>query len=344
MSKHSLAIALAAFLLTACPPAAEPEPAAEQRFEACEQDFTIIDPVPGYAWTPKAIRLVSEELAPGVHVVYDSNAADYGPAGFPLATSGGFVIGDDGVLLVETMINRQLFCQLIDLVRAETDKPVRYAINTSYHGDHSYGNTFLPDDVEIVQHARTADYIAEHFEADVAFMEAGFGADQGIDEALPIVPDIVVDDGGWTVDLGGLTVEAQYHGFAQTEGDLFVYVPEAQVLWTGNPLVAEEPAIPWLLDGHAHEVELSLAAVQASLPAAAIVVPGHGRPLTPSAFDFSIDYLDTLVTEVEAAVTGGLSSEETVQSVTMDDFQGYALWDWVHSGINVPTTHAELSP
>jgi glyoxylase-like metal-dependent hydrolase (beta-lactamase superfamily II) len=177
----------------------------------------------------------------------------------------------------------------------------------------------------------------------MAFMQMGFGADQAIDEATPVDADILVDDAGWSVDLGGVHVEAQYHGFGQTEGDLFVYVPEAKALWTGNPLVAEQPAIPWLLDGHAEAVETTLAAVQATLPADAIVIPGHSRPQTRASFDFAIAYLDTLVAEIHAAVDADLSLEQTQANVTMPEFAGYALWDWVHTAINIPATYTELA-
>jgi glyoxylase-like metal-dependent hydrolase (beta-lactamase superfamily II) len=338
-----------ALAVAACGPDAQPEPDPPeesdpvQAFDACEVDFTITEPNPNYVWTPNAIQLVSEEVAPGVFAVYDDNAASYGPAGIPLATSGGFVIGEDGVALVDTMINRQLFCQLVDLVREQTDKPVLYAINTSYHGDHSYGNDFLPDEVEVVQHERTAEYISQYFEEDIAFMEANFGDDQGLDELSAVAPDIAVTDDGWSADLGGLTVEARYHGFGQTVGDLFVYVPEAQVMWTGNPLIAEAPAIPWLLDGKAAEVSATLASVRDSLPSAAVVVPGHGRPVEVGTFDFSVGYLDALIDDVQASVDDGLDVDQTAAAVTLPDYQGYALWDWVHSVVNVPNTHAELS-
>ncbi|PRQ06120.1 MBL fold metallo-hydrolase [Enhygromyxa salina] len=313
-----------------------------QEFTACDDEFTITDANPMYAWTPNAITLESHELSPGVFVIHDANANTYAPAGIPLATSGGFVIGDDGVLLVETMVNRQLFCQVIDLVREQTDKPVLYAINTSFHGDHSFGNAYLPDEVQVVQHERTADHIAAHFDEDIAFMENGFGADQGIAEATPVAADVRVTDDGWSVDLGGVVVEAQYHGFGQTHGDLFVHVPSAKVLWTGNPLIAEAPALPWLLEGQAQAVSATLAAVKASVPADTTIIPGHSHPLGLADFDFSIDYLDTLVDEVQTAVDAGLTVEETVAAVSMEPFQGYALWDWIHSGVNVPTTHAEL--
>ncbi len=291
------------------------------------------------AWTPNAITLTSEELAPGVFAIYDANVDEYGPLGKPLATSGGFVIGKDSVLLVESMINRQLFCQTVGLVREETDKPIEYVVNTSSHGDHSYGNMFLPEGVHIVQHKNTAAFIAEHFEADRAFMEANFGADQGIDEITPTTADTLVGDEGWSVDLGGVTVEATYYGFGQTPGDLFVRVPSAKVVYA---LVAEKPAIPWLLEGHAEEAGVTLAAVKAASPDDAIVVPGHGRAVNVEGFDFSIDYLDALVTEVQASVDAGKTSEETALAVTMEPFMGYGLWGWIHTTVNVPNTFNEL--
>jgi glyoxylase-like metal-dependent hydrolase (beta-lactamase superfamily II) len=338
-----LAVAAASSLL-GCGAEEDPGDTPDQRFAACERTFTITEPVDGYAWTPRAIVLESTELSPRTFAIYDSNAESHAPSGFPLATSGGFVIGDDGVLLVETMINRQLFCQAIDLVRARTDQPIRYAINTSHHGDHSYGNQFLPPDVQVVQHEETAAFIAdpERFAADKAFMEANFGDDQGIDEIHAYHAQIKVGAEGWSIDLGGVHVDAHYLGFGQTDGDLFVHVREDDVLFTGNPVVARTPAIPWLLDGRAAEVATTLAEVQDMFPTAT-VVPGHDAPRTAGVTTFSVDYLNTLIAETQAAVDAGQTLEQAVDSITMEPYQGYALWGWVHKTVNVPATYAELS-
>jgi glyoxylase-like metal-dependent hydrolase (beta-lactamase superfamily II) len=337
---HPTRTALLALTLAACT-TAEPAP---QEFRACEgHEFTITEPNPKLVWTPNAIRLTSEQLAPGVFAIYDDNSAEHGPAGVPLATSGGFVIGDDSVLLVESMINRQLFCQAVELVKAQTDRPIRYVVNTSSHGDHTFGNAFLPDDVEVVQHARTAEFIAANFVEDVEFMKANFGEDQGLDEITPVAADIRVGDEGWSVDLGGKTVEARYYGFAQTPGDLFVWVPDAKVLWTGNAFVAEEPALPWLLAGQGEAAEVTLHAVQDALPSGSIVVPGHGRPLAPAGMNFYLDYLGAMIAGVRAAVEGGLTLEQTVAAVTLEEYQGYGLWGWIHQQVNVPNTYGELA-
>jgi cyclase len=322
-----------------------PDTTVPQSFPACTAAPVFTEPNPNYVWTPNAIRLISKKVAPNVFIVMDSNSESYAPMGTPLATSGGFVIGEDGVLLVESMINRQLFCQVVALVKEQTDKPITHVINTSSHGDHSFGNTFLPSGVHIVQHERTAAYIAAHFAEDITFMETNFGADQGIAENKPVTADILVkDDAPFAVDLGGITVEARYHGFAQTGGDLFVTVPNAKVTWTGNAIVAERPAVPWLLDGHAMETAMTLADVKASLPADAMVVPGHGRPMTVNGLDFAVDYLNTMIDEVDVAVNQGLSEEQTVSQVVMPSYQGYKIWDWVHKVVNVPHTYQELKP
>ena len=145
-----------------------------------------------------------------------------------------------------------------------------------------------------------------------------------------------------SVDLGGVQVEASYHGFAQTGGDLFVRVPSAKVLWTGNPLVADKPAIPWLLAGHGQEVGVTLSQVKSLLPADTIIIPGHDRPTTLGGFDFAINYLNAMVSEVSSAVGQGLTVDQTVSAVALPSFQGYAIWDFIHKQVNVPTTYAEI--
>ena len=121
-----------------------------------------------------------------------------------------------------------------------------------------------------------------------------------------------------------------------------MHVPARKVVWTGNAFIAEQPAIPWLLAGNGVAAEATLTSVRDSLPADTIVVPGHGRPLTPAAMSFGIDYLRAMIAGVEAAVADGLDVDATVAAVTLEDFQGYALWGWIHQQVNVPTTYTEL--
>ena len=83
--------------------------------------------------------------------------------------------------------------------------------------------------------------------------------------------------------------------------------------------------------------------VRKFLPEDAIVIPGHGIPIKPKDIDFTIDYLETLHNEVNTALKKGMSLEQAQKNISMEKFQGYALWGWVHSGVNVPNTYKDLS-
>ncbi len=308
--------------------------AAEQKEEKKQQ----------LVWDAGAVQLQMEKLAEGVYAYYPTDAKEKNPKGYPVATSGGFVVGDKGVLVIESMVNKRLAEQVMGFVKKVTDKPILYVVNTSYHGDHAYGNYAFPKSAKIIQHSRTKAFMEnkEAFEADKKFMAQYFGANRGIEEVVARTADIVVDDRK-ILDLGGKKVEIRHFGFAQTEGDLLVWVPDARVMWTGNPLVAMPPALPWLLDGRHQEVLATMKKVRAFLPEDAVVVPGHGIPAQPKDLDFTIRYLETLHKEVKYAVDSGTSLELAQKEITMKDFQGYALWGWVHSGVNVPNTYKELS-
>ncbi len=287
--------------------------------------------------------LKSQKLADGVYAVIPRGADEKADRGQPVATTSGFVIGSESVLVIDTMLNKRLNQQVLKLIQSETDLPVRYAVNTSFHGDHSYGNQYLPDQTLIVQHAVTAKFIAEHLEEDKAFMIQNFGKGRGIEQVKKTPADILVGNKGEiTIDLGGKTVLIRDYGFAQTGGDLFVSVPSANVVWTGNPVIAKAPALPWLLDGHLIETRKTLEAVYADFDSETRVVPGHGPVTDIATIQWNIDYLNAVEHEVKAAIADGLSLEETVSRLDMKEYQGYALFSWVHPQLNVPAAYNDL--
>jgi len=295
-------------------------------------------------WDGNKVVLESQKLADGVFAVIPTGAAKMAANGVPIATTSGFVIGEDAVLVIDSMLNQRFNKQLFALIAAETDTPVRYMVNTSAHGDHSYGNFYLGDDVAIIQHENAAAYVAAYFEADTQFMIQNFGTGRGIEEIEATPADVLIPVGGAIrVDLGGRSVAIRDFGFAQSGGDLFVSVPDANVLWTGNPIVADKPALPWLLDGHLLETLATMSAVRAAFDADTKVVPGHGPVTDLSSFDWAIGYLETVRDEVASAIDAGLSLEDTVAKVTMADFSGYALFGWVHPALNVPAAYKDLS-
>lgn len=300
---------------------------------------------PNLVWTPAATALMSRELAPGVFAVFPDDAERKSAAGIPVATSGGFVVGQNKVLLIDTMINRNLANQLLALVAEQSKAPIQYAVNTSYHGDHTYGNQFLPESTEIIQHANTQTYVQTNFKNDIAFMSKFFGSDSGLGELEPQTAEILIKDGeSRNIDLGGKIVRVMHLGFAQTKGDLFVYVPSDKVLFTGNPILSGGPSFSWLLDGQPAAATATLKRIRSEFPADTIIVPGHGVPTDMGAVDRHIAYLEELQREVASAKAEGLTVAQTSSRVgerMQAKWGAYKVYPFIHTDLNVPKTYAE---
>lgn len=291
----------------------------------------------GPPWDAARVNLTSHELALGVFAVLpdDAFAKDH------VGTTGGFVVGERGVLVVESMLNGDLAAQLIGLVRRTTTKPIRFLVNTSYHGDHAYGNYVFPDSTVVVQHPATKSYMARNFEEDRRFMIGLMGAGKGIERVLPRAADVAVHE-MLGVDLGGRAVEVRHFGFAQTPGDLVVWAPDAKVLWVGNMIQAPSPALPWLLEGRHRETIATLTRVRDFLPDDATIIPGHGRPMRPADIEFPLRYLRELDGAVRAAVEGGRSAEDALAAAAMPDYGAYSLFEWAHNTVNVPAAYRDI--
>jgi glyoxylase-like metal-dependent hydrolase (beta-lactamase superfamily II) len=143
---------------------------------------------------------------------------------------------------------------------------------------------------------------------------------------------------------GGKIVELLNISPAQSQVDLFVWMPNQKVFWAGNPFIAESPAIPWLFDGVFLEPTVNLKKVYDFLPDDAIIIPGHGRITNKAGIKYTIDYVEELKKEVEAAVDKGLSLEQTKAAVTMKEFdKGYMLFNWLHYNFNLPNAYKDIS-
>jgi glyoxylase-like metal-dependent hydrolase (beta-lactamase superfamily II) len=296
-------------------------------------------------WDGNKVQMRSETLAPGVYAHYPADARELNAKGGAAATSGGLIVGSRGALLIETMLNKRLHAQVRALSQAKSGGlPLLYAVNTSSHGDHSFGNMFLPKETRLVQHEQTARFIAGHLAQDKAFMLQHFGKGRGIEPIQARAPDILVPAGGrLLLDLGDRRVEIIDFGFAQTGGDLFVWEPQSKTLWAGNPVIAAKPALPWLLDGKLLQTLATLQKVYDFLPVDARIVPGHGVAIDREGLRWHIDYLSAVKQGVEQAHARGLSLEQTVAELKLPAFRGYVLFDWVHPGLNVPAAYKDLA-
>jgi len=296
-------------------------------------------------WDANKVELKLYKLADDVYAMIPSTAESETALGIPQATTGGFIVGEKGVLLVETMLTKRLFDQEIKLISSVTKKPILYAVNTSDHGDHCFTNYLLPKSTLIIQNEFAKENLAKNYESIVQFMVMLFGKEQGIDATTYRPANIAIPKNSTLkIDLGkGKVVEFINTGTAQSPADLFVWEPSSKVFWGGNPFIGESPCIPWLFDGYFLEPSKNLRKMYDFLPEDAIVVPGHGRITNKQGIRYLINYIDALKLNVEDAVNKDLTLEQTIQTVKMHEFnKGYVLFDWLHFNFNVPNAYKDI--
>ena len=80
-----------------------------------------------------------------------------------LGANSGFVVGDDGVLVIDSRYTPRLANELLEAIRSVTNAPVTYVVNTHYHPDHAWGNmVFKAQGAVIVARPETRDALVKY--------------------------------------------------------------------------------------------------------------------------------------------------------------------------------------
>jgi glyoxylase-like metal-dependent hydrolase (beta-lactamase superfamily II) len=181
-----------------------------------------------------------------------------------------------------------------------TDQPVRFVINTHYHGDHSGSNARFQ--------AAGAEIVASE-QARVKMVEIN-------QSGLPV---FTIEDSG-RIRMGGKVVELYRFGRAHTDGDVVVYFPEYRVLVAGDMFTYGD-ATPQLIDyaggGSARDWTRTLEKVlQLDFET---VIPGHGTVTTRAEMEKFRDSTAVLSGRIRAMLRQE-SSREEIEAVLREEF------------------------
>ncbi|TYQ29915.1 MBL fold metallo-hydrolase [Pseudanabaena sp. UWO310] len=197
-----------------------------------------------------------QEVAQGVYALVAST--DFPPIAPTIAIcNGGFVIGSDGVLVIDPFQTPELAELMISTVKSLTDKPIRYVLNTHYHFDHTGGNAaFVKREVPVIGRGVIREYIQS-----------------GKNNTGGVTPPTVVINSQTDLWLGDRQVRIERVDGHSAGTDLVAYIPDAKVLFSGDMVFNKR--IPYTGDSDIRQWQGSLYRLIASYPEAK-VVPGHG--------------------------------------------------------------------
>src|SRR5579872_5588489 len=230
---------------------------------------------------------------------------------YMLEGAGGNIaasVGEDGIVIVDDQ-----FAPLADKIQAAlkglgiTDKPVRFVINTHYHGDHTGGNALFANGGSTVI---AQDNVRKRLEAGGA---AGNGGSVKMEmkpaekAALPII----TFEHDVTVHLNGEDIRALHFPSGHTDGDSVIFFPKNNVVHMGDDFVRYGfPFIDVASGGSVQGMISAMEKVAAQLPPDVKVIPGHGELSNTDDVRVFIKMLQETSAAVGAAIKANKSLDQ----------------------------------
>ena len=232
-----------------------------------------------------------------------------------------FLVTDDGVLLIDTRTHPREGRDLLERIRKVTDKPVKWVINSHFHGDHHMGNSvFKGLGATFVAQEETARIMQRVQPKEMARRVEGFRS-RGYDPAdvKLVLPDVTFDS-KMTIRLGGREVRLFYLGPGQQAGDTFVQFPHARLLFT--PGAFAKHSMPNMLFTPSVDNWIKLLDQVAVMDVDAIL-PAHGDIATRADVKELAAMLADEYATVKDAVNRGVSLDQATTALTFPQYK-----DW----------------
>lgn len=231
------------------------------------------------------------------------NAWAYTAEGDP---NSGVIVGDDGVLIVDTTATPAMAQDLIAKIRTITDKPIKYVVLSHYHAVRVLGASayFAEGAQQVIASRGTYEMIVERGEADMkSEIERFPRLFAGVETVPGLTWPTLAFEREITLFLGKLEVRIAHLGAGHTKGDTVVWLPSQKVLFSGD--LVEYDAACYCGDAQLAQWPATLEALRAL--GAEKLVPGRGPALTTpedvnKGLDYTKDFVTTLLAQGRAAV------------------------------------------
>jgi glyoxylase-like metal-dependent hydrolase (beta-lactamase superfamily II) len=238
--------------------------------------------------------------------------------------NAGFVIGDDGVAVIDTFQDPRPAKALLGEIRKLTPLPIRFVINTHYHLDHVNGNdVFAAAGATIVAHRNVRAWMRTE---NIKMLDPPVTPEKKARVRSLTLPAVVYDS-HIELYLGSRRIDVRYYP-GHTGGDSVVSIPDAHVVFCGDMLWKDH--IPNLIDATTKAWVESLDAMQKDAMqkdyGTSTWVPGHGGVANAQDVLTFRKYLADLRTGVRREQAAGKSGDALVQALLPELKSHYGKW------------------
>ena len=266
--------------------------------------------------------------------VWAAIVSDEGLAG----GNAGFVIGDDGVLVIDTFQDPRPAKALLGEIRKLTPLPIRLVVNTHYHLDHVNGNdVFAAAGATIVAHRNVRAWMRTE---NIKMLDPPVTPEKKARVQSLTLPT-VVHDSHIELYLGSRRINVRYYP-GHTGGDSVVSVPDAHVVFCGDMLWKDH--VPNLIDASTKPWIESLDRMQKDY-GPSTWVPGHGGIANAQDVLTYRKYLADLREGVRREQAAGKSGDALVQALLPGLKSNYGKWGFFDdlASAGIQQTAEELS-
>jgi cyclase len=252
--------------------------------------------------------------------------------------NAGFVIGDDGVAVIDTFQDPLPAADLLAEIRKITNLPIRFVVNTHYHLDHVNGNdVFAAAGAAIVAHRNVRAWVRTE---NIKMIDPPVTEEKKARVQSITLPNVVYDS-GLDLYLGSRRVVVRFYP-GHTGGDSMVWVPDAHVVFCGDLLWKDH--IPNLIDASTPAWIKTLDAMPADF-GVSTWVPGHGDIAKAEDIATFKKYLVDLRATVRAEQAKGKSGDDLVQAILPGIKSKYGKWGFFDdlASANISDTAQELA-
>ena len=262
-----------------------------------------------------AVEIVFKPVADGVFAyVGDIEGRSYENEG--LNANIGLVVTPAGAVLIDSGATFQSARKIYEAAKKVTPQPVKWVINTGGQDHRWLGNgyfkaqgiaTIAHADAEADMKARAGDH-----------MEGLKVLKERLDGTVPTLPERLVKDKDTRLELGGTVFELKYRGGGHTPGDMMVWLPQRNVLFSGDVVYVDRTLGLHPVSRTKTWLE-SFAVIDELKPQ--IIVPGHGKVTDlATAQAQTRDLLLALRAHMKRAVDDGTDISTAVKSFNAKPF------------------------